>query len=245
MSKSKTPKTSGESSTGIFIPCPVCMMAWAGAVSEPDCPVCEGEARLQLSESAVKAYGARTVSAALWLGLARAARKAMVDHPDDVEGHHRKAVLGACVGRAVAANLVGEAKPWGGEGRAWSFKNDSWTRREPDPVRLSRLLCDAPLHESDVVTLMAPHEPPGPACRPVARGGRPALSEHGHPSLLAVVADPYDMDLDNRKRIAEWAAKWREADVLDRAVTEMTRNATTRAWGGQQTELFDIVGDAA
>ena len=245
MSKSKTPKTSGESSAVTMIPCPVCMMAWAGAVAEADCPVCEGEARLQLSDSAVKAYGARTVSAALWLGLARAARKAMVDHPDDVEGHHRKAVLGACVGRAVAANLVGEAKPWGGEGRAWSFKNDSWTRREPDPVRLSRLLCDAPLHESDVVTLMAPHEPPGAACRPVARGGRPALSEHGHPSLLAVVADPYDMDLDNRKRVADWARKWREADMLDRAVTEMTRNATTRAWGHQQQDLFDLVGMAA
>ena len=74
---------------------------------------------------------------------------------------------------------------------------------------------------------------------------RPALSEHGHPSLLAAVADPYDMDLDNRKRIAEWARKWREADVLDRAVTEMTRNATMRARGGRQDELFDIVGDAA
>ena len=169
----------------------------------------------------------------------------MVDYPDDVEGHHRKALLGACVGRAVAANLVGEARAWGGEGRAWSFKNDSWTRREPDPVRLSRLLCDAPLHESDVVTLMAPHEPPGASCRPVARGGRPALSEHGHPSLLAVVADPYDMELDNQKRVHQWAGKWRDADVLDRAVTEMTRNATTRARGGQQTNLFDIVGDAA
>lgn len=245
MSKSKTPKTSGASSTGIFIPCPVCMMAWAGAVAEADCPACEGEARLQLSDSAVKAYGARTVSAALWLGLARAARKALVDHPDDVEGHHRKAVLGACVGRAVAANLVGEARAWGGEGRAWSFKNDSWTRREPDPVRLSRLLCDAPLHESDVVTLMAPHEPPGASCRPVARGGRPALSEHGHPSLLAVVADPYDMELDNRKRVHQWAGKWRDADVLDRAVTEMTRNVTTRARGHQQQDLFDLVGMAA
>ena len=245
MSKPKTPKTSGESSAVTMIPCPACMMAWAGAVAEADCPVCEGEARLQLSDSAVKAYGARTVSAALWLGLARAARKAMVDYPDDVEGHHRKALLGACVGRAVAANLVGEARAWGGEGRAWSFKNDSWTRREPDPVRLSRLLCDAPLHESDVVTLMAPHEPPGASCRPVARGGRPALSEHGHPSLLAVVADPYDMELDNQKRVHQWAGKWRDADVLDRAVTEMTRNATTRARGGQQTNLFDIVGDAA
>ena len=51
--------------------------------------------------------------------------------------------------------------------------------------------------------------------------------------------------LDNQKRVAEWAAKWREADVLDRAVTEMTRNATMRARGGQQDELFDIVGDAA
>ena len=245
MSKSKTPETSSESSAVTFIPCPVCMMSWAGAVAEADCPVCEGEARLRLSDSAVRAYGARTVSAALWLGLARAARKAMVDHPDDVTGTHRKQALGACVGRAVAGNLVGEAKPWGGEGRAWSFKNDSWKRREPDPVRLSRLLCDAPLYQSDIVTLMAPHEPPGASCRPVARGGRPALSEHGHPSLLAVVADPYDMDLDNRKRVAEWARKWREADVLDRAVTEMTRNATTRARGGQQTELFDIVGDAA
>ena len=245
MSKSKTPKTSGESSAVTFIPCPACMMSWAGSVSEQGCPVCKGEARLQLSDSAVKAYGARTVSAALWLGLARAARKAMVDYPDDVEGHHRKAVLGACVGRAVAANLVGEARAWGGEGRAWSFKNDSWTRREPDPVRLSRLLCDAPLHESDVVTLMAPHDPPGPACRPVARGGRPALSEHGHPSPLAVVADPYDMDLDNQKRVAEWARKWREADVLDRAVTEMTRTATPRAWGHQQQDLFDLVGAAA
>ena len=245
MSKSKTPKTSGESSAVTMIPCPACMMAWAGAVAEADCPVCEGEARLQLSDSAVKAYGARTVSAALWLGLARVARKAMVDHPDDVEGHHRKAVLGACVARAEAANLVGEAKPWGGEGRAWSFKNDSWTRREPDPVRLSRLLCDAPLHESDVVTLMAPHDPPGASCRPVARGGRAALSEHGHPSLLAVVADPYDMELDNQKRVNQWAGKWRDADMLDRAVTEMTRSATTRAWGHQQTELFDIVGMAA
>ena len=245
MSKSKTPKTSGESSAVTMIPCPACMMAWAGAVAEADCPVCEGEARLQLSDSAVKAYGARTVSAALWLGLARVARKAMVDHPDDVEGHHRKAVLGACVARAEAANLVGEAKPWGGEGRAWSFKNDSWTRREPDPVRLSRLLCDAPLHESDVVTLMAPHDPPGASCRPVARGGRAALSEHGHPSLLAVVADPYDMELDNQKRVHQWAGKWRDADMLDRAVTEMTRSATTRAWGHQQTELFDIVGMAA
>lgn len=227
------------------IPCPSCMMSWAGAVAEPDCPVCEGEARLQLSDSAVRAYGARTVSAAIWLGLARAARKALADYPDDVTGVHRKAALGACVARATAANLVGEAKLWGGEGRAWSFKNDSWTRREPDPVRLSKLLCDAPLHESDVVTLMAPHEPPGAACRPVARGGRPVLSEHGHPSLLAMVADPYNMDLDNRKRVADWAKKWREADVLDRAVTEMTRNATARARGGQQDELFDIVGDAA
>lgn len=244
MSKSKTPKTSGESSA-VFCPCPVCMMSWAGAVAEADCPVCEGEARLQLSDSAVRAYGARTVSAALWLGLARAARKALVDYPDDVTGVHRKAALGACVGRAVAANLVGEARAWGGEGRAWSFKNDSWTRREPDPVRLSRLLCDAPLHESDVVTLMAPHDPPGAACRPVARGGRPVLSENGHPSLLALVADPYDMELDNQKRVADWGKKWREADVLDRAVTEMTRSAATRARGGQQDELFDIVGDAA
>ena len=228
-----------------YVICPACCMSWAGSVSEPDCPVCEGEARLQLSDSAVRAYGARTVSAALWLGLARAARKALVDYPDDVSGTHRKQALAGCVARAEATNLVGEARAWGGEGRAWSFKNDSWTRREPDPVRLSRLLCDAPLHESDVVSLMAPHEPPGASCRPVARGGRPALSEHGHPSLLAVVADPYDMELDNRKRVAEWAAKWREADVLDRAVTEMTRNATTRAWRPRQTELFDIVGDAA
>ena len=228
-----------------YVICPACCMSWAGSVSEPDCPVCEGEARLQLSDSAVRAYGARTVSAALWLGLARAARKALVDYPDDVTGVHRKAALGACVARATAANLVGEAKAWGGEGRAWSFKNDSWNRREPDPVRLSKLLCDAPLHESDVVTLMAPHEPPGASCRPVARGGRPALSEHGHPSPLALVADPYDMELDNQKRVAQWAAKWREADMLDRAVTEMTRNATTRAWGHQQQDLFDLVGMAA
>lgn len=226
-----------------FTPCPACCVSWVGAVSDPGCPVCAGEARVELSESAVAELGANTVSAALWLGLARAARQAAADHPDDVAGVDRRAALAACMGRAVAANLVGEAKAWGGEGRAWSFKNDSWTRRTPDPVRLSRLVCDAPLRESDVTALFAPHQPPGPECRPVARGGRPVLSEHGHPSLLAAVVDPYDVHLDNRKRWADWGARWRAADVLDRAVTEMCQSAARRA--PAQGTIFDLVGAAA
>lgn len=213
----------------IFFPCPACALRWVGGVSPEDCPVCAGEARLPINpvvardlgqeghenpDSLLKGRdftgdlverGARVVSAGVWLGLARAAR--------DARGSGQGArVLGERVSHWWDSNVLGV----GGN-------------------KHRKCMCLLPMPGDGVLLagLCAAHErQPGERAR---LGALPRLSAGGHPSDLALLVDPVDLDSTPGKRFMVRERTWRQASRLELAVEEVASDWVTMAPGGAVT----------
>ena len=218
----------------VYAPCPACALHHVGAVSTPDCPVCAGEARISLNdklalaegydawpdrealwdhgveknvpESALLALGAGILCRAVWLGLARAARSTV--GCTDVE---RVRVLRARLAGFRDSHVIDSVAPVTG------------------PVLVPEPGDDALVAELDAV-------PAGPSFTRLPNGQPPSRSAAGHPSPLAMLLDPVDLDTPPGLRYTDHARVWRVADEIDRAVT---LNASTHA------NPDDLVGAAA
>ena len=217
-----------------WMPCPACAMRWVGGVSPADCPVCAGEARLPINpvvardlgvqghenpESLMKgrdftddlvARGARVVSAGVWLGLARAAR----------DSRRRNAGVGPLRERVEhwwGANVFGE----GGNLHV-------------------RCRCLEPLPGDGALVsgLCAAHERVGRGR--VAPGRLPRLSAAGHPSDLALLVDPVDLDSTPGKRYAATERTWRQASRLEMAVEMVASD-----WVSVDQPSVEMIGEEA
>lgn len=223
----------------VYAPCPACMMRWVGTVASPDCPVCQGQARLEinprvalaegiaawpdrdridhgahnLTDETLRLFGARIVSKGLWVSLARVARDT-ADKP--VES--RCEALRGCVALWRRWNVLGVGVP------------------APEACG-----CFEPLPGDDALLagLCAAHEKPPARSKVTELGGGPRRSASGHPSPLAMAVDPVDLDTRAGKRFLEDRRIWNAADALDQAVTELAN--TTRS----EQPGFDLIGTAA
>lgn len=216
-----------------YAPCPACALHHVGAVATPECPVCGGEARIVLNEALAMAEGYQAwpdgdqlwrgvdkipvgrirdlglgiLCRAVWLGLARVAR-ATVGEPEEV----RVAALRERVQVLRDAQVLDGAAPVG------------------SPACVVRVPGDDVL----LAGLSAAHT--GPSFERLPLGEPPARSAGGHPSELAKLVDPVDLNTRPGARHLEHVRVWRAADVIDQAVTLV---AATR------THPDDLVGAAA
>lgn len=204
-------------------------------MSPKDCPVCAGEARLEVNaamalQEGLEAWpdrdrvyhgtvpkedatllGARIVSTAVWVGLARCTR-------DTAERplHERRQALGR---------------------RAADFRRWHLLRGGAPVRRVDECLPPDAGDKALVTGLCAPHERPTSRCLDL--GEAPRVSAAGHPSVFARVVDPMDLDGPRGKRFMDNRRVWNAADSLDRAVTEVANT------GRNDDEQYDMVGAAA
>lgn len=215
-----------------YAPCPACALHHVGVVAPADCPVCDGEARIVLNDALAMAEGYQAwpdsdqlwrgvdkipvgrirdlglgiLCRAVWLGLARSARST-VGQPEEV----RVAALRERVRVLRDAQVLDSTAPVGAPASLVPVEGDDW------------LLAD----------LAAAHT--GPSFERLPLGEPPARSAGGHPSGLAKLVDPVDLNTRPGARHLEHMRVWRAADVIDQAVTLV---AATR------THPDDLVGAA-
>ena len=187
--------------------CPACQTRRARLVAA-DCPVCEGAGVLSLGPESIIDYGAETTSRAVSVALEAVARHH--DDPKGEQGAGIAALRSAVAALAGAGLLAGELIPA-------ALPRPS---RGATAVSVAQVTLGVPISPTDwILPDAAPYRYKA-GDRPGARG-LPLLSDDGHPSHLARIADPANpIDTNTTADVYRRAAEHRAAVVLAAQLSE-------------------------
>lgn len=210
----------------LYAPCPVCVLKHVGTVSAPECPVCAGEARITINErmaltqgldawpdkdrcyhgtvphDRAKRMGAEIIACSLWLALARCAKDTA-----SLDDEQRLDALSVVVEHFHTARLLGADMD--------DVSRETHTTNEDSEV---------------YAQLSEPHA--GRTFTRLPHGTPPVKSEAGHPSTLARLVDPYQIDIFPGERENTHRRNWFNADVLGQAVDRVAGTWSTKITGG-------------